>query len=62
VQDNNGETNLAITPPRARFPRDPAGGVKPPTLPRVEECTLFQGVKSSWGINRMKTKTFESRI
>ena len=37
-------------------PPDRVGGVTPPTLPCVEECTFFWGVKSSWGINKTKNK------
>jgi len=37
-------------------PQTPARGVSPPTLPRVEECTFFWGVKSSWGINMAEKK------
>jgi hypothetical protein len=36
-------------------PRPHRGG-NPPALPHVEECTLFQGVKSSWGINMVENK------
>jgi hypothetical protein len=61
----------AIFPPGARLlpnppaggiaPPDPAEGVPPSALPRVEECTYFWGVKSSWGINTAeKHKTSES--
>ena len=32
-------------------PSDPAEGVPPSALPRVEECTYFLGVNTSWGIN-----------
>jgi hypothetical protein len=35
---------------------EPARGVTPAALPHVEECTLFQGVKSSWGINTAENK------
>jgi hypothetical protein len=53
--------SLAPDPPTGgiAFPQTPQGG-NPPALPRVEECTFFWGVKSSWGINTMKTKTSES--
>jgi hypothetical protein len=33
----------------------PAEGVPPPT-PRVEECTYFWGVNTSWGINTAESK------
>jgi hypothetical protein len=49
----------AILPPnpsRAHLPPDPTGGNPPPALPRMEECTFFQGVKSSWGINTAENK------
>jgi hypothetical protein len=45
-----------LNPRRGPFSPDPAGGVTPPALPRVEECTFFQGVKSSWGINMVENK------
>jgi hypothetical protein len=48
---------LSPKPPlRARFLPDPAGGASPPALPHMEECTFFQGVKSSWGTNTTKNK------
>jgi hypothetical protein len=44
-----------IFPSGASLP-NPHRRVTPPALPRVEECALFQGVKSSWGINVTKNK------
>jgi hypothetical protein len=56
-------------PPGAHFPSDPpaggiapsnpvggGGGKSPLSLPHVEGCTVFQGVKSSWGINMAENK------
>jgi hypothetical protein len=37
-------------------PLDPAEGVPPSTLPRMEECTYFWGVNTSWGINTAESK------
>ena len=37
-------------------PLDPAEGVPPPALPRVEECTYFWGVNTSWGIDTIESK------
>jgi hypothetical protein len=37
-------------------PPDPAEGVPPSALPRVEECTYFWGVNTSWGINTAESK------
>jgi hypothetical protein len=58
---------LSPEPPLgARLPPDPpteriafpysTGGVTPPAIPHVEECTLFQGEKSSWGIKTAEKK------
>jgi hypothetical protein len=51
-----------LNPLGARLPPDPHGGwdpqrgYPPSALPRVEECTFFWGVKSSWGINMAENK------
>ena len=42
--------------PSRASPPNPAEGVTPLALPRMEECTLFMGVKSSWGINMTENK------
>ena len=56
----------AIFPSGARLPPDPpVGGISPPhlaegvppsALPRVEECTYFCGVNTSWRINTAESK------
>jgi hypothetical protein len=47
---------FAPEPPQgALFSPDLAGG-NPPCTPHMEECTFFQGVKSSWGINMAENK------
>jgi hypothetical protein len=38
------------------FPQTPQGGKSPLQFPHVEECTIFLGVKSSWGINMTENK------
>jgi hypothetical protein len=37
-------------------PRTPQRGYPPSALPRVEECTYFWGVNTSWGIDTTKSK------
>jgi hypothetical protein len=37
-------------------PRTPQRGYPPSALPRVEECTYFWGVNTSWGINTAESK------
>ena len=37
-------------------PRTPQRGYPPSALPRVEECTYFWGVNTSWGINTTESK------
>jgi hypothetical protein len=37
-------------------PSDPTEGVPPSAIPRVEECTYFWGVNTSWGINTTESK------
>ena len=37
-------------------PLDLEEGVPPSALPRVEECTYFWGVNTSWGINTAESK------
>jgi hypothetical protein len=46
----------AIFPSGAYLPLNPTEGVTPSSLPHVEECTLFWGVNSSWGINTTENK------
>jgi hypothetical protein len=56
----------AIFPSGASLPNPPAGGIAPldpvegvpppSALPRVEECTYFWGVNTSWGINTVESK------
>jgi hypothetical protein len=47
-------------PPNPRrgpaFPQTLKEGQAPLTLPHMEECTFFCGVKSSWGINTVENK------
>ena len=39
------------------LPPDPqAGGIGPSALSRVEECTYFWGVNTSWGIDTTERK------
>jgi hypothetical protein len=38
------------------FPMTLQEGQAPLALPHVEECTFFQGVKSSWGIKTVENK------
>ena len=58
---------FTLEPPlRARWPPDPpVEGIAPPnhaegyptsTLLRMEECTYFWGVNTSWGINTTESK------
>jgi hypothetical protein len=45
------------TPPAEGIaPLDPVEGVPPSALPRMEECTYFWGVNTSWGINMAESK------
>jgi hypothetical protein len=37
-------------------PRTPQRGYPPSALPRVEECTYFWGVNTSWGIDTAESK------
>jgi len=37
-------------------PQTPQRGYPPSALPRVEECTYFWGVNTSWGINMVESK------
>ena len=37
-------------------PQTPQRGHPPSALPRMEECTYFWGVNTSWGINTAKSK------
>jgi hypothetical protein len=37
-------------------PWTPQRGYPPSVLPRVEECTYFWGVNTSWGINMAESK------
>ena len=37
-------------------PPNPVEGVTPSVLPRMEECTYFWGVNTSWGINTAESK------
>jgi hypothetical protein len=39
-----------------RLPPDPLAGGIASALPRVEECTYFWGVNTSWGINMAESK------
>jgi hypothetical protein len=48
---------LAPRPPsRGDSPPRPRRGDTPSTLPRMEECTYFWGVNTSWGINTAESK------
>jgi hypothetical protein len=37
-------------------PRTPQRGYPPSALPRMEECTYFWGVNTSWGIDTAESK------
>jgi hypothetical protein len=41
---------------RGLRPQTPQRGYPPSALPRVEECTYFWGVNTSWGINTAESK------
>jgi hypothetical protein len=45
-----------LFPRTPAFPRNPQRGYPPSTLPRVEECTYFWGVNTSWGIDTAERK------
>jgi hypothetical protein len=48
---------LAPRPPSLGDPpRTPQRGYPPSALPRVEECTYFWGVNTSWGIDTAESK------
>jgi hypothetical protein len=42
--------------PSRGIPRTPQRGYPPSALPRMEECTYFWGVNTSWGINMAESK------
>ena len=55
----SGGSGARLTPdPPAKgiAPLDPAEGVPPSALPRMEECTYFWGVNTSWGLNTAESK------